>query len=81
MQIYYFNLHFIMVENTVDQNIIGAPKLVNDYGLFSIAPCKVFAFNYRCIIYGMISLLLSLISLSIVIAIPTIAIVVALSRS
>ena len=81
MQIYYFNLHFIMVENTVDENIKDAPKMVKNYKLFSIAPCKVIAFNHRCIIYGMISLLLSFISLSIVIAIPTIAIVVALSRS
>jgi hypothetical protein len=50
-------------------------------GLFSIATCKVITLNPFCILFGIGSLLLFDGSLSKVIALPTIAIVVALSRS
>ena len=82
------------MQNIVGENIIGAPKIRNNYGaiqycdniigLFSIAPCKVVTLLYHlCFIYGISCLFLLLISLSKVIALPTIAIaiVLALSRS
>ena len=45
MQIYYFNLHFIMVENTVDENIIGAPKLLNNYGAINLFIFSILDFS------------------------------------
>ena len=56
----------------------------SNIGLFSIAPCKVITLNPFCFLFGISSLLLFWwLSLSKVIALPTIAIaiVVALSRS
>jgi hypothetical protein len=55
----------------------------SNFGLFSIAPCKVITLNPLCILFGISSLLFFDGSLSKVIALPTIAIaiVVALSRS
>ena len=81
--------------STVGKNIIATIKIRNNYGaiqsftfpilrsnigLYSIAPCKVITLDPLCILFGISSLLLSL---SKVIALPTIAIVivVALSRS
>jgi hypothetical protein len=52
------------------KNINGAPKLIKQYnhycsqycdsyiGLFTIAPCRVIAFNLLCLIFAIISLLL-----------------------
>ena len=67
----------------MDENIFVAPKMHNNYGaiqlfiipiwpysnigLFSIAPCKVITLIFFCFIFGISSLLLSFISLSIVI--------------
>ena len=68
--------------NTVDENIIATTKKRNNFNtnfqycdsnieLFSIAPCKVFTLNPHCILFGISSFL---IALSLVIALPTIAI-------
>ena len=64
---------------TVGENIIGAPKMLNNYSAilaFSIAFCRIIALILLCFIFGIISLPLHFISLSMVIAI-----VIALSRS
>ena len=55
----------------------------SNHSLFAIAPCKVIALYLLCNIFGMISFYLFIISLSIVIAVPTIKIAIffALTRS
>ena len=45
----------------------------SNIGLFSIAPCKVIALKLCCLFFGISTLLPTLIALSIVIGLPTIA--------
>ena len=61
-------------QGTVNENIIGAPIMQNNFsainsniGLFCTASYKVITLNLLCFIFGMISLLLFIISFSIVI--------------
>ena len=74
---------------TIDKNDISAPKSELIYGviqlvinirLFSIAPYKILTFYAVCFIFFISSLLLSLIALSLIIALPNIAIAIVLAR-
>ena len=75
-------INFVKV--TVGKTIIGTPEMQNylgaiqllNTGLFSIASCKVVALYLPCLNFYIISSLLSSISLFIVIALPTIALIV-----
>jgi hypothetical protein len=71
----YTNIFF--ADLIVDKNIIGAPKMRNNYGaiqflIFSIAPCTVIALHLPCFIFCISSLLLFVNNLSKVIALVTI---------
>ena len=69
----YIYLFCLIGINTVDENIIRASKMRNN---FASVPCKAIALNLLCFIFGIISLILYFIYLSKVITLPNVAIAI-----